>query len=247
MWSSSMLLAGVVGAGLVATCLPSMLRAVDKADVPRLIKQLGDKDVLLRRQAAELLSRLGPDAKPATEALMKALQDNDAFVVRFAAKALGGIGPEAKQAIPTLARLLRHESTEISDAASEALGNMGPDAVGPLVAALKEDDIFVKKQVVRALGKLGSDAAPAVPELVETYKSLPMRPGLVRRNVNAAELRIAIVQTLGEIGPGAKAALPVLRETLNDQQLRDRGLRQAINQAIRKIERPARAKPGTAE
>lgn len=228
----------------MAICLPATLQAVDKADVPRLIKQLGDKDVVLRRQAAELLSRLGPDAKPATDALMKALRDNDAFVVRFAAKAIGGIGPDAKQAIPTLATLLRHGSTEISDAAAEALGQMGPDAVEPLIAALKENDIYVKQQAVRALRKLGPDAAPAVPELIESYKGLPMRPGLVRRNVNAAELRIAIVQTFGEIGPGAKAAVLVLRETLNDQQVRDRGLRKAIDQAIRKIERPARAKPG---
>jgi HEAT repeat protein len=211
--------------------------AVDKADVPRLIRQLGDRDVLLRRQAADLLSRLGPDAQPAIPALIKALRDEDIFVKRFAAKALGSIGPEAKAAIPQLAQLLRHEDAEVSDAAAEALGRMGPDAVAPLIAALQENDIYLKRQAVRALGQLGPEAAPAVPALIETFKSLGTTRPLARRNITAAEVRVGVVQTLGAIGPAAKAAVPVLREVLQER-VRDRGLRQVINQALRKIERP---------
>jgi|GEM_PF-290842 len=222
-----------LAAGLLVLGIPAPGLAVDKADVPRLIRQLGDRDNTMRRQAAQLLSQLGPDAKPAVDALSKALADEDIFVKRFAAKALGGIGPEAKSSVPALAKLLRDENEEVSDAAAEALGKMGQDAVNPLISAFKENDIYLKVQAAKALGKLGPDAAPAVSSLADAFRNPPKGKG--RRT--AAELQLAVADALGNIGPEAKPAVPALKAFLESMN-RDRGLRQAVNAAIRKIENP---------
>lgn len=74
--------------------------------VPELILALQSSDPHVRREAADVLSRLGPDAKDAVPDLIRLLDDEDLVTRKMAAKALGRIGPDAAPAVPALMRTL---------------------------------------------------------------------------------------------------------------------------------------------
>ncbi len=79
--------------------------------VPMLVKALASDDLPARRQACEVLMRMGPDAKEAVPALVHLLEEDDEELRRMAAVALGRIGPDAGQAVPNLMRrMLQGES-----------------------------------------------------------------------------------------------------------------------------------------
>src|SRR4051812_28492951 len=56
------------------------LRADGKDQVPKLVRQLKSGDTTQRRQAAEELGSLGPDARSAIRPIADALKDKDAHV-----------------------------------------------------------------------------------------------------------------------------------------------------------------------
>lgn len=74
--------------------------------IPYLQQSLRSADPITRRQAAEVLGRMGSDAKPAVDDLIALLDDPDAEVRKIAARTLGRIGPDAAPAIPALMRSL---------------------------------------------------------------------------------------------------------------------------------------------
>jgi HEAT repeat protein len=78
------------------------------------------------------------------------------------------------------------------------LGHCGPHGVGALTRMLDSGDHETRLQAAKALGWLGSDAAPAVPALARALAAEDTR------------LRRAVAVTLGEIGPEAAAAVPAL-------------------------------------
>src|SRR5262249_28926565 len=134
--------------------------------VPDLVATLKDKHPGTRAAAAEALGRIGPDAKEALPVLIETLKDKsgDPLTRSFAALALAQIGgpEEAVQALPTLIET-------IAD----------PQAAEARIGA------------ARVVGKMGKEAAPAVPVLAKA---------LAGKDV---ELRRAAVAALGEIGPDA--------------------------------------------
>lgn len=77
--------------------------------VPMLVQSLQSSDREARRQACEILMRMGPDAKEAVPELVKLLGDEDEELRRMAAIALGRIGPDAGEAVPALMRTLLEE------------------------------------------------------------------------------------------------------------------------------------------
>ncbi len=97
-----------------------------QAEVERLIGQLKDEDELVRRDAAEALGMIGPEAAPAVEALIEALKDEVAQVRRDAAWALGKIGPAAAPAVEALIEALKDESVFVRRAAAAVLGRIDP-------------------------------------------------------------------------------------------------------------------------
>jgi hypothetical protein len=82
------------------------LGRIGRAAVPALIQTLGHRDPQVRRQAALVLARIGPDAADAVPELIELLGDADKDVRTAAARALGQIGPEASKAVPALMRQL---------------------------------------------------------------------------------------------------------------------------------------------
>ena len=74
--------------------------------VPELIFALQSPDPKVRRQAADVLARMGPDGKEAVPELTRLLDDEDEATRKMAARALGRIGPDAAPAVPALMRTL---------------------------------------------------------------------------------------------------------------------------------------------
>jgi HEAT repeat protein len=71
------------------------LRAIGKDAAPELTEALKDNDARVRRVAAEVLGRIGPDAKTAVPGLLEACKDKDGTVREEAATAVKRIDPEA--------------------------------------------------------------------------------------------------------------------------------------------------------
>lgn len=111
-----------------------------EGSVPKLIKQLKNKDKVFRADAAKALRDLGAEAKDAVDALAGAMRDQMWNVKSYSAEALARIGPDAAEAVPALQR------------------------------AIHDPDARVKKAVCLALGKIGSAAETAVPEIVKLLK-----------------------------------------------------------------------------
>jgi hypothetical protein len=82
------------------------LGRIGRAAVPSLIQTLAHRDAQVRRQAALVLARIGPDAADAVPELTALLDDPEESVRKAAARALGQIGPEAAEAVPALMRQL---------------------------------------------------------------------------------------------------------------------------------------------
>ena len=79
--------------------------------VPMLVEALRGTDGEVRRQACEVLMRMGPDARGAVPELVRLLDDQDEELRRMAATALGRIGPDAGEAVPALMRQLLEGET----------------------------------------------------------------------------------------------------------------------------------------
>jgi PAS domain S-box-containing protein len=142
-------------------------------EIQNLISALCSKDSNVRRQAAEALGNIGPEAKAAVPALIESLKDGEEGVREAAAKSLGKIGPEAKAAVQALIEMLKDEDKYVLGAATEALGYIGIEAkaaVPTLIGALKDPDIDFRRLAARTLGKIGPEAKAAVPALVEALK-----------------------------------------------------------------------------
>jgi HEAT repeat protein len=69
-------------------------------------------------------------------------------------------------------KALSDSDPEVRRLMIEALQGMGVEAVGPLIAALKDENMDVRRSAARALGTFGRAAAASVPAL-ETSVSDP--------------------------------------------------------------------------
>jgi HEAT repeat protein len=186
-----------------------------RSAVPVLVEILQQNDNAEGRwKAADLLGRLGPDAReaqPALAALTAALNDADSHVRNVAATALASIGPAGPDAIPLLQELL---ATPDCLPALRALARYGPDAapaLGKILVQLNhKGDSEIRWNAARTLAKIGPAAKEAAPRLVAAMKD---PEPLVREH--AAE-------ALGEIGLDAKETIPALVEALKDPDARVR-------------------------
>jgi HEAT repeat protein len=88
------------------------LRRIGAAAVPDLIRSLNDNDPEMRWRAAEILGRMGPEAKEAVPDLIARIDDPELRVRKAAIRALGQIGPASSPAVPALIRVLRDEAPQ---------------------------------------------------------------------------------------------------------------------------------------
>jgi HEAT repeat protein len=107
------------------------------------------EDHNVKREAAEALGKMGPEAIPS---LVKALQNNQYFARRMSALALGEIG--GADAVPALIKALQDGDRSVRVISVQALGKIGPDAreaIPALTRALKDTHYSVRWNATRAL------------------------------------------------------------------------------------------------
>lgn len=193
------------------------------------------KDV--ERATAELEQR-GTAALPV---IRRTLQDAGATPARrkAALKATAILGARAAEAIPDVADVL--QEPQFAPEAALALSFMGSAAVPALKEALQADDAVVRREALRAIGKLRErasidpqlvvpvllraldDADPGVRNVAVTYLGIVRDnpgtevPGLIKALADDnAEVRRAAAAALAEYGSLAEPAIPALKKATND-------------------------------
>jgi HEAT repeat protein len=114
----------------VMTAAAMALANFGRASVPELRMALKEKDNLVRKNAAEAIAKIGPDAKDAVEDLVNALKTerpamrrrDNSFKASYV-EALGAIGPDAKAAVKYLEESIaeRNVDREYRRVVTEAL------------------------------------------------------------------------------------------------------------------------------
>ncbi len=205
--------------------------------VPALIDALKDRDVDVRRAAAQALANLeDPRAVPG---LIAALGDGDAQVRASAAMALGSL--EDRRAVPGLLALLKDSSVEVRRYALSALSSF-PDGVpvDVVLATMNDADPEMRQVAISyALSRFheGDEDSPADPRFVAAFTRLLKDPAadirqmavsavaqagltqapaelLAMTNDKSADVRQQVAYALGHIGDAK--AVPALKALLTD-------------------------------
>jgi HEAT repeat protein len=147
-----------------------------RAAVPALAHALtDDPDAHVRREAAMALFKMAPDSAAAVPALAHGLEDQEPFVRAYSAMALLELKAESRPAVPELIRAVQDEANEtnlktftftVRGMAARALGRAsagtddGVPALTDLLTSAHSDR--TRLDAIRALGEVGTEAAPAV-------------------------------------------------------------------------------------
>lgn len=189
-------------------------------------------------QATALLEERGTAALPL---IRRTLQDPAAEPAKrqAALKATAILGARAVEAIPDVAAALQEPG--YAPEAALALSFMGSAAVPPLQDAINSNDAIVRREALRALGKLRERASidpkivvplllravddpdPAVRNVAVTYLGIVRDDpgvevaGLIKALADEnAEVRQAAAAALAEYGALAEKAIPALKKAAGD-------------------------------
>ncbi|MDQ3686272.1 MAG: HEAT repeat domain-containing protein [Acidobacteriota bacterium] len=196
---------------------------------------LSDAAAIVRATAVRAVLSLPPEES--TSLVLPLLSDRDEFVRREAAYALGMT--RSRAGVASLINVLESDkSPGVRGAAAVSLGLIGDEtAAQPLAQSLvrrisrsgflnritrrrEEENEFVRRAAVRALGDIGS--REAVPALI----------GILSNDRAADDVRREAARSLGRIGDAA--AIPALQRAALDA--RDPYLSQHALEALRKLE-----------
>ncbi len=196
--------------GLKKTILDEAPAADKNEEIPVLIRKLEAPDANTRARAAEVLSRIGRDAKPAINPLLKALKDKDENVRRNAAEALEQIGGLTQRHLSGLTEALKDESPDVRLGVIAVLKLMGGEAESATPALTEliknEKDPMVRRKAAAALGAIGADPKTALPLLMASLKD------------PSGDVRSAAAAALAKLGAAAAPAVKELGEALQDNQ-----------------------------
>ena len=165
---------------------------------------LEDADDGVRRHAKTVATRWGVASIPALRARLASKDDH---VRRDVLSVLAALGADAAPAVPELSALLAGEDLAAQDDAAQGLAAMGAAGVPALMKALLDPRADTAVLAAAALERLGSVAAPAVPDLAAGLR----RGGAVRR---------ASLEALVAVGDAARAALEAASKDA-DEAVRD--------------------------
>src|SRR5262249_23651005 len=170
-----------------------------------LFQMLKDSEAVVRRAAADALSRVPPHKDDLSMLCQVCKEGAEPVEVRLqAVQCLAKLGADAKPALGILAALAKQKDDRLQHRALEAMAAIGlgsPEIVA-ITPLLRTGNIEVRRLVLAALTKAGRDARTAVPELVELLK------------VDDRELQLNTLKVLDSIGPDAKDAVAPLTEML---------------------------------
>ncbi len=195
----------------------------------------------VRLIAAWAIGQIGPQAKPAENLLLSAMDtETHKAVLPHIAQALGKIGADSQATVDALIGGLSSEDSQLRGACAISLARIGNHlgskrsaAVTPLMTMLGGTGLEPYMAVL-ALGAIGEEAAPAVPQLIPLLDN------------QYPSMREAAAYALGRIGPAAATAIPALRASAErtsdsskapDARSKDNAAREAAARAIARIER----------
>lgn len=214
-------------------------------DTRRLIARLSSRDPDTRYQVAECLGKAGEPA--AVGPLAALLEDPESGVRWKAAEALGRLGSPA---VGPLTESLEAGDVDARWMAAVALGDIAdPAAVPALVAALNDDDDYVRSRAALALAAIGKPAEETLiaglatgNERVRWGAALALGrlggSGAVEALIGALqdpeeEVRERAATALGDIGADAVSSL------LEALRVDDQTLRQRVVTALARVGKPA--------
>lgn len=175
------------------------LRVADALEPAR--RLLSDAEPEVRREAVGVIGWLQA-ASALADLTRLAGSDGDASVRRAATGALG-LSSDPQPVLPALRAALADSDWTVREEAAATLGKLrSAEAVTPLSRALVDDFWQVRLAAVRALGRLGTAAGPAVDVI------------LLQLEQPAPNLRKETVIALGQIGD--PRARPALEQAAND-------------------------------
>ena len=179
-----------------------------KASLPTLGQRLtGDREEVVRKEAAQVLGELGSVAAPAAAALAKAAANDDALPVREAAlTALASIGPAGKAVVPELVRLVGDSMTseEIRKQALAVLPTVAPESPEAIAAAMKaseEKSPQLREAAANALARFTPPSAAGINRLATMAKSDPSFANRSAALRSLARLGVAAQAIRNEIEP----------------------------------------------
>ncbi len=191
--------------------------AADKADDP-----------FMHAVSVWAQAKLGPDdarlQSQAVKLLVVSLAAEDRGLAQVAARSLADLGATNQAVERELDKLLETSDAAQADRIARALASLGPRVVPHAQRALKDPDR--RAAALQMLDRLGPDAAPAVPNLVELLKT------------DDPALKAEVLQILGGIGPQAEPAVAAASTALEDP---DRHVVLTASYCLGKIGPPAKA------
>jgi len=179
--------------------------------VPFLQAELGVDNPKVQLQIASALYKIDPSTKgTVVPVLIESLKVSDLNLRTQIASKLYEIDSSSvrndiiSQVIPAL----QSSDKSVSEMAADLLVGIGKNTVMFIIQLLQEigstADTTATISSIQVLSRIGQDASPAVPVLIE----LVQEPDWL--------VRAEAVEALGEIGEAASAAVPVLVKVLND-------------------------------
>ena len=142
-----------------------------------------------RIRGAELLLRMGERAHTAEEAILSVYRDDEggseaevSVFRKLAAEVLGLVADPKPATVALLVDELDSLNGGVPDVASAALQRIGHPAVKPLIAVLSGESGAAIYKAVVILGKLGREAAEALPRLegLTQYPNADIRAAAAR-------------------------------------------------------------------
>jgi HEAT repeat protein len=240
-----------------APAVPELTRIVTDTDH-------ANPDAWLRTLTAiHCLAAIGPPAEKAVPDLIDVFRlnrgpRNESKNLRFsAAYALGQIGPAASAAIPRLSAATNERVAQL------AIFRIKGSSIAPLIEILRDtSDSTNWNDAAWLLGRMGTNAEPAIPYLVRalnqtnltmqltavwSLSGIKLQPELcvpalipLLKSTNAS-LRQGSIYTLRSFGTASKAALPAIVGCLHDS---DSWVKQQAQGALREIDPAAAARLG---
>jgi HEAT repeat protein len=173
-------------------------------------------------------AKLNPDdprlMDQAVVLLVNSLGAEDRGMAQVAARALADLGATNEAVERELDKVLKGADAAEEDRIVRSLSSLGPRVVPHAQRALKDPDR--QATALQMLERLGPDAAPAVPNLVELLQT------------DDPAVRAQVLQILGSIGPQAEPAVAAATTALEDS---DRHVVLTAAYCLGKIGPPAKA------
>ncbi|MFI4876821.1 MAG: HEAT repeat domain-containing protein [Blastopirellula sp. JB062] len=200
---------------LASTDELTQLQAIDRlaaagpkaaAAVDPLIKLLKSPSAAVKAHAAHALGSIGSEAAPAVDALVQLAADADPQVRRQAIGAIPSLHPDRQKVVSLFVKLLGDSDPAVRLRVMHAIAETGKPALPGLIQALQnEKSAFWACLILRDMGPIAGDAAPALTKLIS---SAPI------------ETRREAILSLAAMPDAAKASIPEISKALDEEHLR---------------------------